>query len=406
MTWNDLRPRLEPRLSQRTVPLPLLLPGLDLLTAPLQTLQEELTRQLGQNVLATIRSPMHVTTASATPDRERWQDNTSAPTTLDDLVARQLCLLPSMKELPPGATSLLLQGLDPRGYFLSETIPLLRESTGLESDELEALIIEIQNWVEPPGLFAKNLVECLLIQLRRRGREGQDPWVVLESGSDHLARGDLTGLAKHLGWPEARLRKAMEAIRRLDPRPGSSLVSSAPVIPEIAFDPSVEGLTVRLLHENLPRITLEQDLLVYVDQSPFQEQWQSVRHLMTALAMRLRTKLRAARILAKTQEAFLMQETAAPGPVVLEDLAHLMNCHSSTVHRAIGTTWARSPRGTILLADLLSRPLRARPSLSVAQLRNTIAEYRLKGHSDQEISRQLGIPRRTIAWHRKKLGLT
>lgn len=404
MKWNNLQPRLEPGISLKSLPLPLLLPGLSLLATPVQMLQDELARQLGQNVLTMVQAPACLS-GGPSEKHENWLENLANPKSLEDHLTPQLYMIPSLKKFSTEATALLLQGLDSKGYFQLEAMPLLREITGLSADEMESLVLDIQNWVDPPGLFARDIVECLLIQLRRSGGEGKDPWVVLSSGREHLARGDMSGLAQYLGWSKERLRKTIEEIRRLDPRPGTSFTANTPVIPEISFETSPEGIKVRLLHENLPHLTLEGDLLVYIEESPFREQWKTARRVMTTLAMRLRTKLRAARILAKKQGPFLLGDKEAPGPAVLNDIARLMGYHPSTIQRALGTTWALSPRGTLLLSDLLSRPLRARPDLSVAQLRHAIAQLRPGGHSDQDIADGLNLPRRTVAWHRGKMGL-
>lgn len=404
MTWNNLEPRLEPQVTVKPLPLPLILPALALLTAPVADLQEELTRQLGSNVLARILPPGGKSWGSIDAT---GLENISSTEGMEDILARQLYLLPALRDCSPYEIALLLHSLDSRGYLREDALEPFLKARGMSPANMEALLPLIQDWVDPPGLFARDLVDCLLIQLRRDNLQRSDPWRVLTEGRNHLSKGDLPGLAETLGWSTGRLRQAMEMIRRLDPRPGSRFEPSVPVIPEISFEAAQNGteLHVRLLHENLPRFALEEDLLAYVDRPPFTEQWDNVRALMTALALRLRTKLRTARLLAERQKDYILGRTNAPGPLVLQDLARPLSYHPSTIQRALGTTWSRSPRGTLQLSSLLSRPLRARPDLSVAQFRQAILEGRKNMKSDSQLARELGIPRRTLAWHRKKIGI-
>ncbi len=404
MAWTEPQPQIEPQVTLRTVPLPLLLPALTLLTTSTINLEEELNRQLGSNVLARVIPSPRI---SGQSDKEPCLEDLQARESLDEQLTRQLSLLPVTRELSRKNIALLLECLDTRGYLIEETEAIVAKQIGLASRDFAPLLRDIQDWIEPAGLFARNLLECLLIQLRRKKLQGGDAWQVLTKGENHLNEGNFNALRHSLGWSDKRLKKALDQIRCLDPRPGNYLDQSRTVIPEISFEigPEQSSLYVKLLHENLPRFALESDLLGYVDQRPFQEEWHRARKVMSALALRLRTKMRAARLLAERQKDFLLGTTPAPAPLILKDLAIPMKHHPSTVHRALGTTWAQSPRGTLCLCDLLSRPLKARPDLSVALLRKMIVRASSEGKKDRELSEELGVPRRTIAWHRKTAGL-
>ncbi|HCD71731.1 MAG TPA: hypothetical protein DEQ04_04095, partial [Thermovirga lienii] len=135
------------------------------------------------------------------------------------------------------------------------------------------------------------------------------------------------------------------------------------------------------------------------------EQWLSAKHTLVALSIRIRTKLRISQFLAKAQKAFLAGESIAPSPLTLKTASRETNYHPSTILRITKTTWALSPVGTIPLEKLLSRPLRAKPTMSVAQLRQAIKEAKPLGISDEALALKLGLPRRTITWHRNKMGM-
>jgi RNA polymerase sigma-54 factor len=317
---------------------------------------------------------------------------------MDEDVKAQLGLLPALDALPGYVKDLLVQALGEDGYLREEAVETVRAAAGFSTREVRSLIREIQDAVDPPGLFAKDLVDCLLIQLRRLGLEESDPSILLREGAAFLEKGDFQSLGKHLGWSGQRVEAALSKIRRLDPKPGRIFCPVRPVVPEISFSEGGKGIQVRYLHEYLPRIQIERDLAGLRDR--YTDQWDSVKGALKTLSMRAKTKLRLALFLAEIQRPFLLGEVSAPGPVTLEAIAAGTGYHASTVQRVLASTWATTPRGTIALSEAVSRPLASRTDMSVAQLRQAIKGAVAAGMTDRTIAESLGIPRRTITWHR------
>ena len=403
MASNELRPALKPDVSTRQLPLPLLLPALRTLSLPVQDLYAEIARDLEENLFVTIsgdsmplsRSPRVAWESLGDAD---YYENLPHVPSMDEDVKAQLGLLPASDALPGYVKDLLVQALGEDGYLREEAVETVRAAAGFSTREVRSLIREIQDAVDPPGLFAKDLVDCLLIQLRRLGLEESDPSILLREGAAFLEKGDFQSLGKHLGWSGQRVEAALSKIRRLDPKPGRIFCPVRPVVPEISFSEGGKGIQVRYLHEYLPRIQIERDLAGLRDR--YTDQWDSVKGALKTLSMRAKTKLRLALFLAEIQRPFLLGEVSAPGPVTLEAIAAGTGYHASTVQRVLASTWATTPRGTIALSEAVSRPLASRTEMSVAQLRQAIKGAVAAGMTDRTIAESLGIPRRTITWHR------
>ncbi len=409
MASNELRPGLGPNVSTRQLPLPLLLPALRTLLLPVQDLYAEVARDLEENLFATLEAdpPPFNRPTGVTWDDVRdadYYENLPHVPDMDEDVKAQLGLMPSLDALPGNVKDLLVQALDDDGYLREEAAETVRAAAGLSGLEIRSLIREIQDAVDPPGLFAKDLMDCLLIQLRRLGLEDSDPWFLLREGAAFLEKGDLPGLERHLGWSSQRVEAALSKIRRLDPKPGRIFCPVRPVVPEISYSvDDNDNIRVRYLHECLPRIRVEGDLAGLRDR--YTDQWDSVKRALKTLSMRAKTKLRLALFLAEVQRPFLLGEVSAPGPVTLETIAAGTGYHASTVQRVLASTWATIPRGTIALSEAVSRPLASRTDMSVAQLRQAIRGAVADGKTDRTIAESLGIPRRTVTWHRRKLGI-
>lgn len=406
MASNELHHELKPTLTTKLNPLPLILPSLNLLTVPAYALEEELKQRVGDNVFLGVAPPPSAVPLSAFDgDDVNPLENIPAPTSMDEDISSQLRFIPSLEGMPDEVIDTLVQGLDSRGYISEDTLDVLCKFAGLSKKKTLDILKDIQDSIDPPGLFARNLWECLLIQLRRKGMVGKDPWVVLTKGKEFILKKDIRGLSKFLGWTHERTQKALEEIKKLDPYPGNFIIKNQYIVPEIEFVKEKDTIRVRLLHENLPKLFLDAELLEHISNQTLREQWLSAKHTLVALSIRIRTKLRISQFLAKAQKAFLAGESIAPSPLTLKTASRETNYHPSTILRITKTTWALSPVGTIPLEKLLSRPLRAKPTMSVAQLRQAIKEAKPLGISDEALALKLGLPRRTITWHRNKMGM-
>ena len=401
--------RLETQPAVRTVPLPLLMSRLWMLAAPAADLATIIGEQASGNPLLSVEPPLGLSASGSAPlsvneeEEEPWEGVAARPS-LEETLIPQLSLLPETALLGAGGARKLCACLDGRGYLaapVSELAAALEVPGGL----LDRVLARAREAVEPAGLFARDLADCLLLQLDRDNPGESDAAKVLTSGRELLERRDLAGLAARMGWDRARLDGALSTLRRLDPHPGSIFAPTRFVLPElsIGFD-GAGGLRVRLLVDNLPRLCLDAELMESLGTSA-REPFREARGILSALASRLRTKLRLALLLGTRQKAFLLGEEPAPAPLTLREAGNRLGLAPSTIQRAAASTWAATPRGALLMSTLTGRGLSARPGMTVRGLREKVMAGWNAGKSDAEMARELAIPPRTVTWHRQRLGL-
>jgi len=392
----ELQHRLEPRLKVelRHLPLPLLLARLSLVTLPVAELHHTLESLLGDNPLFSLIPPSFPSRGPAIPANDIEQ-----PPDMDEELRLQLAACPALRELD-AASAVLPQCLDADGR-LTVTDDELAELLGLSPENAAALLAVVRDWVEPPGLFARDLAECLLIQLRRRGEEAGDAATLLRDAAGDLEQGGPSAAMKALGWSGERMDAAILRLRGLDPHPGRVFQRAETVIPELEFSADFNGsIRTRLLTERLPRVLLDTDLFRHHGTPELAAQWRKGRSLLIALAIRTRSRMRVALELARIQERAIASSSEALAPCTLSQVARAAEMHASTVQRIGHTVWALSPRGLLPLSRLFSRPVRSRPDWSVDRLRSEIARRSGNGDTDARIASDLRIPVRTIGWHR------
>ena len=392
----DLQRRLEPQLKAelRHLPLPLLLARLSLVTLPVAELQHTLESLLGDNPLFSLAPPNLPSRGPSIP-----ADDIEHAPDMDEELRLQLAACPALRGLD-GAAAALPQCLDVNGR-LTVADDELAELLGLSPEDASLLLAAVRDWVEPPGLFARDLAECLILQLRRRGEETSDAATLLREAARDLERGGPSAAMKALGWSEERMDAAILRLRGLDPHPGRVFQRAETVVPELEFSAGPDGsIRTRLLTDRLPRVLLDADLFRHRGTPELAALWRKGRSLLIALAIRTRSRMRVALELARIQGNAIVSSSEPLAPCTLSRVAKAAELHASTVQRIGHTVWALSPRGLLPLSRLFSRPVRSRPDWSVDRLRNEIARRSGNGDTDARIASDLRIPVRTIGWHR------
>jgi len=396
MSWSKPEPRLSKEISLRQIPLAFLLSEIQLLTAPLASLEDLLHQRLKENLFGVLRPPAW--TASF-HQMEPWEEeNALSSQTLEEHLLPQIALSWAMLgEEESFSGERLLLWVDSRGYLPEKDEEIARD-LGISLASWKKILPRLQREVDPPGLLARNLAECLRLQLERRKNPSPEALELLGKYTPLLEEGKLQEIRHASGWSSKGLKKALETLRELDPAPGSSFGEISYVQPEI--DVTFEGTTpkLRLLRENLPRLEAEKDLLPWRQEAHLRRQWKDLIHLARCLALRYRGRILVARKAVEAQKNFLTKGQDAPGPLTLTKVGQDLSFAPSTVHRIARATWLRTPRGTLLLESLFSRPLRSRPDMSVAQLRLHLREHH-KHTKLADLEKELNIPARTLSWH-------
>lgn len=274
--------------------------------------------------------------------------------------AEQLaCMRLSLREQQ--LATVLLEAIDDNGYLetsLAELAAALPEQLDADEAELEAVLRRVQQ-VEPTGFGARNLVECLLLQLRvlPASTPGHDLAVFLVSGClSELGGGDLKSIAEALQLSLAEMRVAVALVLSLDPKPGACHgIEAEAAIPDVVVTGSRGSWKVMLNERRLPRVRVNHHYeRLLNDSSPhraLREQLQEARWLVRGLEMRHETLLRTARAVFERQTGFLERGEEGLLSLTLREIADHIGMHESTVCRISNGKFVQTPWGVYELKD-------------------------------------------------------
>lgn len=246
----------------------------------------------------------------------------------------------------------LIDTVDETGY-LTIDMTTVAEKLGAPLSEIEAVVAVLHTF-DPAGVCARNLTECLAIQLRDRNR--YDPaMAALLSHLDLLAKRDFSGLRKLCGVNEEDLVDMIAEIKRLNPKPGLAFGSTnvQPIVPDVFVRQTPDGaFAVELNSDTLPKILLNQSYHARVvkgaaptEKSYLAEQLQSATWLIRALDQRARTILKVATEIVKQQDGFFMHGVQHLRPLNLKTVADAISMHESTVSRVTANKYMATSRG-------------------------------------------------------------
>jgi RNA polymerase sigma-54 factor len=246
----------------------------------------------------------------------------------------------------------LIDLVDEAGY-LSGDLTAIAEKLGTSVAEVESVLSLLQTF-DPAGVCARNLTECLAIQLRELNR--YDPAMqALLSRLDLLAKRDLAALRKLCGVSDEDLLDMIAEIKRLNPKPGLAFGSAPiqPIVPDVYVRQLPDGsFAVELNSDTLPRILLNQNYHARVSKSAtpaektyLAQQLQSATWLIRALDQRARTILKVATEIVKQQDAFFVHGVQHLRPLNLKTVADAISMHESTVSRVTANKYMATSRG-------------------------------------------------------------
>ena len=256
----------------------------------------------------------------------------------------------------------LIDDVDEAGY-LSGGIAEIADRLGRQPRQVESVLQALQT-LDPPGVMARSLRECLAIQLRQRDRF--DPAMeALVDNLDLLARRDFATLRRLCGVGEEDLLDMLAEIRTLDPKPGSSFERTAyeTILPDIVVRSLNGKWAVELNPETLPRVLVNRDYVQTVakscgkqkeDQAFLSECLQNASWLTRSLDQRAKTILKVATEIVRQQDAFLTHGVDHLRPLNLKTVAEAIKMHESTVSRVTSNKYILTPRGLFELKYFFS----------------------------------------------------
>jgi RNA polymerase sigma-54 factor len=347
----------------------------------------------------------------------------SAEATLADHLGEQLALAiadPARRMIGRH----LIDLVDEAGYLTGD-LAAVAERLGAPPTEIEVVLAVLQGF-DPPGVCARNLSECLTIQLKERNRF--DPAMqALLAHLDLVARRDVAALRRICGVDDADLADMIAEIRRLNPKPGLAFGSAVvqPIVPDVFVRPRADGgWQIELNSDTLPKVLVNQSYYANVsrttkkdsEKSYLAECLQTATWLMRALDQRAKTILKVSTEIVRQQDAFFAHGVRYLRPLNLKTVADAISMHESTVSRVTANKYMATSRGIFELKYFFTSSIAASDggeAHSAEAVRHRIRQL-IDAESPQDVLsddtivdrlREAGIDiaRRTVAKYREAM---
>ena len=367
------------------------------------------------------------------PSRVSAEDEEKRQFMFDSLVAGtslQEMLLEQVREssLPQDqwqTAEMLIGNIDEYGY-LKATLEELSASTGLPVDKILEVLKVIQTF-DPPGVGARDLRECLMLQLERAGQQESLEYRVVRDFMEALGKRRIPEIARGTGTEVDEVQDALENIARLEPRPGRAYLpdNDQYILPEVFVQRSGDDFVVSTNNEHIPHLRISntyKDLMAQGENSAevrnyIREKIRAGKFLIKSLHQRQQTILNIAREIVQRQRDFMDKGVAYLKPLTMVQVAQVVGVHETTVSRAVSGKYMQTPQGIFEMKYFFTAGIQTASGdgMSNTSVKDMIAEI-FKGEdpakplSDQEVVRMLQdkgivIARRTVAKYRTELNI-
>lgn len=366
--------------------------------------------------------------------QEQWRDSEGEQEDLKEYLLSQLIF---QKYAPSERTivEFMVQSLDSRGYF-TEDISFVAEYFSVPKKEIEKRLQEIQI-LDPAGVGARNLQECLLLQLRRKMsgiKEGVQtekslPERLVLYHMEDIAKNHLKDIAKKQKATIEEVVSACEVIRSLNPKPGNSFSSREQlryISPDalvvkledkfeiLVNDYQYPGFSISNYYQELCKSTKDKEAKEYLQKKIQQAEWVS-----NCIHQRSSTLMRVMKVLVERQKPFFEHGAGHKQPLRLADIATELALHESTISRAMRGKYLQCAWGVFPLNYFLSAVATVNKGVGEEQTAEQIkkciqemieSEDKQKPYSDQTISEKLKlqgieVSRRTVNKYRQEMNL-
>jgi len=327
----------------------------------------------------------------------------------------------SLEEIVNGVNDMI------RSAAESEDAPDADELPLYTMQEAEEMLAAIQN-LDPPGVGARDLRECLMLQLKEAGLEHSVPYRLVRDCFDELINHRWSEISKRFGISPSDVQKAADEIQKLDPKPGIkySDLSDNYIIPDLIVEKIDSKYHVFLNDANLPRLKLSKAYQeIARDKKKFEgeskefisNKLNSANWMIQAIEQRRQTMLKVMNYIVDRQRDFFEKGVQHLKPLTLREVAEVINMHESTVSRVTNEKFVQTPRGVLPLKFFFSSGLSTTAGEDVsargikAQIQKLVADedprHPLTDQAIVNILKQNGvqIARRTVAKYRDQLGV-
>lgn len=368
--------------------------------------------------------PGYKSPASETVEKPSFETFLSSPVTLADHLHSQLSVQILAENIRDAADN-IIGNLEENGY-LTASLEEIAASGDHSLEEMTHALRVVQS-LDPAGVAARDLRECLLLQLKvTRNAEGGVAWQIVDRCMKMLELRQFKEIARLLGRPLEHVQIAVNVVRHLDPAPG--LRYSGPgarqVEPDVYITKDGDDYLIQLNDEDIPQLRLNAQYRRMLDrnQEPskdvrnyVKERYASALQLMKNIEQRKQTILKVCQSIVRRQTDFLEYGLDHLKPMMIKDVAEEIGVHPSTVSRAVASKYAHTPQGVFELRYFFSEAVHgpqggAVPLLILKRRVKKMIEDENPAHplTDEQITERLQaegiqVTRRTVAKYREDM---
>lgn len=308
------------------------------------------------------------------------------------------------------------------GYLEKDAIEMMMAQYPMKKGTAARILAEFQA-LEPAGVGARNLRECILIQLRQRGASAL-AMKLAGRYLDDLAKNRLSYIAKTERVSMERLMRALEEIRACQPKPGSGFAGEggvAYIVPDVLVECRGEELIVTINRTGMPHLHISHSYVKLLREKAdaqteayIAEQLKRAEWALQCITKRESTLQQVVEAIVRRQRRFFLEPQGQLLPLRLLDIAQELEIHESTVSRAVKEKYLQCERGIFPLHSFFSKAM-ANADVSADSIKNRLrtiidAEEKTKPLSDRELTERLmaegiEISRRTVAKYREAIGI-
>jgi RNA polymerase sigma-54 factor len=367
--------------------------------------------------------PGYKSPASESVEKPSFETFLSQPQTLPDYLRSQLSVSLLDDDTRDAAES-VIGNLDEDGY-LTATLDEMAMQGGHTRALMDAALKAVQS-LDPAGVGARDLKECLLLQIDSVNGRGGVAWQIVSSYMRLLETRQYKELAKVLGRPQEHVDIAVAMIKRLNPRPGVrfSGPGARSVEPDVYFIRDADDFIIQMNDDELPQLRLNAQYRKMLDRDNgatkevrdyVRERYSSAIQLMKNIEQRKQTILKVCEAIKRRQMEFLTMGIDFLKPMMIKDVAEEVGVHPSTVSRAVASKYAHTPHGVYELRYFFSEAVQGpsggeTPLLLLKRKVRKMIEEEDQRHplTDEQITSRLQaegieVTRRTVAKYREDM---
>lgn len=318
----------------------------------------------------------------------------------------------------------LIQNLDDNGFY-PYPVSEAAETVGVSEEEAAKCLQDLRE-LEPCGIFAENLSECLITQFEADGIEDEVLNQILREHLEDIASGKISTITRHLKISSVQVRKYIAMIKTRNPRPLSGFDSGNTdyVVPDVIISQKDGGWDISLNDEWIGNYSLNEYYIRMIGESKdeelkeyFRKKLERARLILNSIEQRRRTILSIAGAILESQEPFF-EGSGELKAMTMSELAEKLEIHPSTVSRAVGSKYLQYPGGVVLMKNLFSQKITSDESgegMSAMQIKKILKnlidqEDKKKPYSDSKLADELKkknitLSRRAVAKYREEMNI-